>query len=139
MNDYRRVLMGLGLLGLVGCGSQRAIIGQLVDEQGDPIKGIEVKTQPATDFVKTTRLGVFNINRRVMENGGFEGLEDTTYTIVINAIGYEPLKLPVTVEGGEVNLGPHTLKSRALNITETPPDVTPHVGDNRGNTGKQGI
>ena len=116
MNSQR--LNGLILLLVTltcACTPARIIIkGQVADQTGLPITEAEVTTEPKTDVVFTDQNGFFYLTKSIMGDSVQETpIKPGTYVITVKKDGFEPLKIPVQAEGGEVFINKHLMKKEA--------------------------
>lgn len=121
------VLVG-SLLFTVGCGGSRIIIkGRVVDDTGAPVARATVQTQPDTDVVYTQRSGHFRLQQRINERGELERIPAGVYLLSISEDSFQPRKLEIKVEGGELDLKNLILKKRVAFIGEGAPSVSEEV------------
>ena len=97
------------------CTPARIIIkGQVADQTGLPITEAEVTTEPKTDVVFTDQNGFFYLTKSIMGDSVQEvPIKPGTYVITVKKEGFEPLKIPVQAEDGEVFINKHLMKKEA--------------------------
>ena len=130
------VLLTLTLL-LVGCGGGKILIkGRVVDDTGAPVARATVQTEPDTDVVYTQRSGHFLLRQRINALGELEEIPKGVYRVSISKSGFQPEKVEVKAEGGELDLKRLILKPRVAFIGEGAPSVSEEAevtgGDSAG-------
>ena len=119
-------LVSLGVLFVVwGCGGGRILIkGRVVDDTGAPIARATVQTEPDTDVVYTQRSGHFLLRQKINALGELEEIPKGMYRVSISKSGFQPEKVEIKAEGGELDLKNLILKPRVAFIGEGAPSVS---------------
>ena len=113
------------LLVLTGCGGGKILIkGRVVDDTGAPIARATVQTEPDTDVVYTQRSGHFLLRQKINALGELEEIPKGIYRVSISKSGFQPEKVEIMAEGGELNLKNLILKPRVAFIGEGAPSVS---------------
>jgi inhibitor of cysteine peptidase len=89
------VAIGLGYLVAVAAIGARApgqVSGQVVDQNGSSLAGVQVSFAPGGQSATTDRQGTFAVS----------GLEDGDYTVTVQARGLPAQRFKVSVEGGQL-------------------------------------
>ena len=124
MRGLRVALVGV-LLVLWGCGGGRILIkGRVVDDTGAPVARATVQTEPDTDVVYTQRSGYFLLRQKINALGELEEIPKGIYRVSISKSGFQPEKVEIKAEGGELNLKNLILKPRVAFIGEGAPSIS---------------
>jgi len=95
----RCVLLSLGAL-LIACGGKPAIIGTVLDADGQPLAGAEVRTDPPTDLRQSNPKGQFFIDGVLGDDATPAPLPAGTYRLIVTKLpGYEGTEQTIRVEG----------------------------------------
>lgn len=106
---------------LVACGGKPVIIGTVLDDDGQPLAGAEVKTEPVTDTRVSNQKGQFYIEGVLGADAQPTPLPAGTYKlIVVKLPDYETTEQMVDVDG-ETRV---TVKLQQKQV-EIGPEVTP--------------
>ncbi|RZK37869.1 MAG: TonB-dependent receptor [Pedobacter sp.] len=87
--------------------NQNLVTGRVVDPQNKPLELVNIKVVETNQYAITYKSGIFRIN-------GFE--VNNILTLEFSYIGYQKLRVPVTVKAGETNLGNIGLKVLDLSL-----------------------
>ncbi|MCZ4245675.1 TonB-dependent receptor [Pedobacter punctiformis] len=83
------------------------ITGKVVDSQNKPLELVNIKVIETNQYATTDKSGVFRINGSEINN---------VLTLEFSYIGFQKLRIPVTVKSGETNLGNISLKILDLSL-----------------------
>ncbi|AZI23854.1 TonB-dependent receptor [Pedobacter sp. G11] len=87
--------------------AQNVVTGKVVDPENKPLELVNIKVIETNQYANTDKRGVFRIN----------GLEiNNILTLEFSYIGYQKLRIPVTVKAGGTNLGNIDLKVLDLSL-----------------------
>ena len=124
MRGLRVALVGV-LLVLWGCGGGRILIkGRVVDDTGAPVARATVQTEPDTDVVYTQRSGHCLLRQKINALGELEEIPKGIYRVSISKSGFQPEKVEIKAEGGELDLKNLILKPRVAFIGEGAPSIS---------------
>ena len=98
--DMRRagsLVVGLLLCcgGVIGAQERAIVLGQVTDDQGRPLPGVEVMLFPGTAFTRTNRDGQFRLT----------DVRAAGYVLRVRHLGYSPLQMNLVVDSTEVPTG----------------------------------
>lgn len=87
--------------------TQNLVTGKVVDPQNKPLELVNIKIVETNQYAITNKEGVFRINGSEVNN---------ILTLEFTYIGFQRLRIPVTVKAGETNLGNIALKVLDLSL-----------------------
>jgi ferric enterobactin receptor len=83
------------------------VTGKVVDPQNKPLELVNIKIVETNQYAITDKNGLFRVNGTETNN---------ILTLEFSYIGYQKLRLPITIKAGETNLGNITLKVLDLSL-----------------------
>ena len=122
---HRALLAGL-LLVLTGCAGKRAILGSVVDRNGEPMDRVIISLDPGGVELITDSDGNFLIDYLRDEAGERVKLDKKTdYTLEAFRTGYHVEKLDFYFKRGELILEPVTMKEDTIQLRASQDDIDP--------------
>lgn len=111
---------------LLGCASKRAIHGQIVDRNGEPMDRVIVSLQPGNIELVTDSEGRFVIDYLRDEAGGRINLSAReAYVLEVFRAGYHVHEQPFFYSRGSFELEPLTLTEDTIRIGPSEADIDP--------------
>ena len=118
-------LLVLGLV-LSGCAGKRAILGSVVDRNGEPMDRVIISLDPGGVELITDSEGHFLIDYLRDEAGERVKLDKKTdYTLEAFRTGYHVEKLDFYFKRGELILEPVTMKEDTIQLRASQDDIDP--------------
>ncbi|KQN36774.1 hypothetical protein ASE92_20425 [Pedobacter sp. Leaf41] len=87
--------------------AQNVVTGKVVDPENKPLELVNIKVVETNQYTITDKLGIFRIDGSAINN---------VLTLEFSYIGYQKLRVPVTVKAGETNLNSISLKVLDLSL-----------------------
>lgn len=117
------ILLGLGA---TGCASKRAIIGQVIDRNGQPMDRVIISLDPGNVELITDSTGSFRIDYLRDAEGERTRLDrKTDYVLEVFRTGYHVGKSSFFFKKGELVLEPITLKEDTIILRASEDDIDP--------------
>lgn len=112
-----RVALVLTALALPGCAANRAISGQVVDRNGQPVPQALVSVDPGNVELLTDAAGRFEVGYLRTEDGDRRALSPrTTYTVEAFKVGFHLADQSVPYKKGRLELAPLELRPDTLRL-----------------------
>ncbi len=135
----RRTLLGAfaaASLGLLAPGTawaaKHAIVGTLLDRNGDPVERVNVTLSPGNVEIITDETGKFLIDYLRDEEGNRTRLQKRTeYTVTFFKVGFHEEKVTFLYKRGEHALEPVTLKQETIKVDPSADNIDPAGVTNR--------
>lgn len=120
------------LLPGVALAKKPALIGSVVDRNGEAIARVNVKLTPGNVEIITDDSGRFTIDYLRDEEGERVRLaKRTTYDFEFFKVGYHPESLTVEFKRGELFLEPVTLKEDTVRVKQSTDNIDPGLYPDR--------
>ncbi|MBM4392980.1 MAG: carboxypeptidase regulatory-like domain-containing protein [Deltaproteobacteria bacterium] len=111
---------------LVACSTHHAIMGQVIDRNGEPIERAIVALSPGDVEMVTDESGKFIIDYLRDEEGSRVKLSRRTdYAIEFFKVGYHPTKSDFYFKNGELMLEPVALTEDTIKVDNSNVDIDP--------------
>ncbi|MEL6350085.1 MAG: carboxypeptidase-like regulatory domain-containing protein [Myxococcota bacterium] len=127
-----RFLMLVSAVALSGCAAKRAITGQILDRNGDPIDRVVVSIEPGNVELVTDSDGRFVINYLRKADGTRIYLSPRqAYRIEAFRTGYHVQAMDVDYHNGAMSLAPITLVEDIVKVQQSEADIDPEQFQDR--------
>lgn len=109
-----------------------ALLGSVVDRNGQALERVNVKLAPGNVEVVTDQTGAFRIDYQRDEEGNRVKLaKRTTYTFEYFKVGFQPATVEVPFKRGELFLEPVTLKEDTIAVKSSTDNIDPGLYPDR--------
>lgn len=103
-----------------------AILGTVVDRNGEPMQSVNVSVAPGNVELITDENGAFRIDYLRDEEGNRVKLDKrTTYTVSLFSVGYHEESVTVEYRRGELVVEPITLEKETIRVEDGGDNIDP--------------
>ncbi|HJN73146.1 MAG TPA: carboxypeptidase-like regulatory domain-containing protein [Myxococcota bacterium] len=114
------------LLGLAACQTHHAIMGHVIDRNGDPLDRVIITVDPGNVQLITDQSGYYEVDYLRDETGERVKMQKrTVYNVEAFKPGYHPVETTMEYKRGELLLEPLTLKEDTIRLVGTDQDIDP--------------